>query len=113
MLIVNPRASSMAPRQAEVIPFPKEETTPPVIKTYDVMCESVNKCSLPLFNNLLYARNKKGLEQKQDAFFQPFEFRAVVGLETVLNVIRQSPLMQCGTTNPAHSDTGSRSRIFG
>jgi len=42
MLIVNPRASSMAPRQAEVIPFPKEETTPPVIKTYDVMCESVN-----------------------------------------------------------------------
>jgi hypothetical protein len=42
MLIVNPRASSIAPRQAEVIPFPKEETTPPVIKTYEVMCESVN-----------------------------------------------------------------------
>ena len=39
MLIVNPRASSMAPRQADVIPFPNEETTPPVINTYDVMCE--------------------------------------------------------------------------
>jgi hypothetical protein len=24
-----------------VMPFPKEETTPPVINTYDVICESV------------------------------------------------------------------------
>jgi len=48
MLIVSPRASSMAPRQAEVIPFPREETTPPVIKTYDVMCESVIKGALQI-----------------------------------------------------------------
>jgi len=61
MLIVNPRASSMAPRQADVIPFPKEETTPPVIKTYDVMCEPVNYGAL--FS--LQARNKKGLDRKQ------------------------------------------------
>ena len=45
------------------------------------------------------------------AFFQPFEFRAVVGLETVLDVIRQTPLMQCGTANPAHRDAGLPDRI--
>jgi hypothetical protein len=37
MLIERPRDSRIAPRHAEVIPFPREETTPPVIKTYDVM----------------------------------------------------------------------------
>jgi hypothetical protein len=59
MLIVKPRASSMAPRHADVIPFPNEETTPPVIKTYDVMCQ-------PRINEAFCekARNKKGLEQK-------------------------------------------------
>jgi hypothetical protein len=41
MLIVSPRASRIAPRHAEVIPLPSEETTPPVIKTYDVICEPI------------------------------------------------------------------------
>ena len=44
MLIVRPRASKMAPRQAEVIPFPREETTPPVINTYDVIDEPEAGC---------------------------------------------------------------------
>jgi hypothetical protein len=53
MLIERPRASKMAPRQAEVIPFPSEETTPPVMKTYDVMGKT---CTITGGNN-------KGLDQ--------------------------------------------------
>src|ERR1700683_633675 len=33
MLILRPRASRMAPKDAEAIPLPSEETTPPVTKT--------------------------------------------------------------------------------
>ena len=33
MLTVRPRASRMAPSDAEVIPLPNDETTPPVTKT--------------------------------------------------------------------------------
>src|SRR5580704_7012100 len=33
MLILRPRASRMAPKEAEAIPLPSEETTPPVTKT--------------------------------------------------------------------------------
>src|ERR1700675_1349455 len=33
MLIFRPRASRIAPRDAEAMPFPSEETTPPVTKT--------------------------------------------------------------------------------
>jgi hypothetical protein len=65
MLIVSPRASRMAPRHADVIPFPKDETTPPVINTYDVMYESVVNGALQIVKNLLEARNKKGLDQKR------------------------------------------------
>ena len=64
MLIVNPRASNMAPRQADVIPFPRDETTPPVINTNDVIDESVICGALQIVQYLLKARNKKGLDQK-------------------------------------------------
>lgn len=51
------------------------------------------------------------------AFFQPFEFRTVVGLKTVLNVIRYTPAtqrlnhhetrsMQRRAILPAHGDAG-------
>ena len=54
---------------------------------------------------------------KRCAFFQPFEFRTVVGLKTVLNVIRYPPVtqrlnhrksqsMQRRAIPPAHPDTG-------
>src|SRR5580698_884352 len=33
MLILRPRASRMAPKEAEAMPLPSEETTPPVTKT--------------------------------------------------------------------------------
>jgi hypothetical protein len=36
----------------------------------------------------------KALQGPQCAFFQPFEFRAVVGLQTVLNVIRYPSVTQ-------------------
>jgi hypothetical protein len=52
MLIVSPRASRIAPRQAEVMPLPSEETTPPVMKTYDVI------------NRPVAGGNNKGLDQK-------------------------------------------------
>jgi hypothetical protein len=52
MLIESPRASRIAPRHAEVIPLPSEETTPPVMKTYDVICEP----------KLITGANKEGLE---------------------------------------------------
>jgi hypothetical protein len=32
MVTRNPRASSKAPREAEEMPLPRDETTPPVIK---------------------------------------------------------------------------------
>jgi hypothetical protein len=32
MVIFSPRASRIAPREAAAMPFPKEETTPPVTK---------------------------------------------------------------------------------
>ncbi len=53
MLIVRPRASSIAPRQAEVMPLPSEDTTPPVMNTYDVI-EEPDKTA---------GGNDKGLEQ--------------------------------------------------
>ena len=40
------------------------------------------------------------------AFFQPFEFRTVVGLKTVLNVIRYTP----ATQRLNHVETGSMQR---
>jgi hypothetical protein len=81
MLIVKPRASRIAPRHAEVIPLPSDETTPPVIKTYDVI-------DWPVAGG-----NNKGLDQKHlrlrfSALLQPLEIRAVVGIKTVLNVNR-------------------------
>jgi hypothetical protein len=42
MLIVNPRDSKIAPRHAEVMPLPNEETTPPVINTYAVINIPIN-----------------------------------------------------------------------
>ena len=33
MLIDNPLDSKIAPRQADVIPLPREDTTPPVMNT--------------------------------------------------------------------------------
>ena len=38
MLTERPRASSIAPRQAEVMPLPREDTTPPVMKMNRVIC---------------------------------------------------------------------------
>ena len=38
MEISSPRLSSKAPIEAEATPFPKELTTPPVIKIYLVLC---------------------------------------------------------------------------
>src|ERR1700749_2186250 len=38
MLILRPRASRMAPREAAAMPFPSEETTPPVTNTNWVIC---------------------------------------------------------------------------
>src|SRR6185369_10892977 len=35
--IFRPRASRMAPSEAAAMPFPNEETTPPVVNTYLVM----------------------------------------------------------------------------
>ncbi len=37
MRTLNPRACSKAPIAAEAMPFPNEETTPPVIKMYFVI----------------------------------------------------------------------------
>src|ERR1700732_424819 len=37
MLTLSPRASRMAPRDADAMPLPSEETTPPVTKTNRVM----------------------------------------------------------------------------
>src|SRR5277367_204241 len=37
MLIFKPRASRMAPKEADAMPLPSEETTPPVTKTNRVM----------------------------------------------------------------------------
>src|SRR5690554_2280282 len=37
MVTLRPRASRIAPREAEVIPLPSEETTPPVMKIYRVI----------------------------------------------------------------------------
>src|SRR5450631_103409 len=37
MLIFRPRASRMAPNEADAMPLPSEETTPPVTKTNRVM----------------------------------------------------------------------------
>ena len=59
----------------------------------------------------------KALPDDRRAFFQPFEFRTVVGLKTVLNVIRYPPVTQRlnvlrpwsvegGTILPAHCYTG-------
>ena len=48
-----------------------------------------------------------------DAFFQPFEFPAIVGPETVLNVIREPLLMQCGTATPANGDAWFRDSVGG
>src|SRR6185437_3453223 len=38
MVTLRPRASRMAPREAEAMPLPNEETTPPVTKTNWVIC---------------------------------------------------------------------------
>jgi hypothetical protein len=81
MLIERPRDSRIAPRHADVMPLPSEETTPPVINTYDVIDRPVA------------GGNNKGLDQKHrvprfDAFLQPLEIRAVVGIKTALNVNR-------------------------
>ena len=85
----------MAPRQADVIPFPNEETTPPVIKTYDVMYESEVYGAWPIAASEKQERvGAKALRGMRCAFFQPFEFRAVVGLKTVLNVNRYTPVTQ-------------------
>lgn len=114
MLIVNPRASSIAPRQAEVIPFPKEETTPPVIKTYDVMCElNVGRALLIGASEKQERAGLKAPPANYGAFFQPLVFRAVVGLKTVLNVIRASALMQCGATAPLHGYARSADGVSG
>ena len=87
MLIVNPRASSIAPRQADVIPLPKDETTPPVMKTYEVMREpnkfAQDHCAGIAIGKKQERAGSKALPGKRGAFFQPFEFRAVVGLKTV------------------------------
>src|ERR1700680_3804224 len=37
MLIFKPRASRIAPKEADAMPLPSEETTPPVTKTNRVM----------------------------------------------------------------------------
>src|ERR1700722_17663148 len=37
MLILRPRASRIAPREAEAMPLPRDDTTPPVTKTNRVM----------------------------------------------------------------------------
>ena len=37
MLILSPRASRMAPSEAEAIPLPSEDTTPPVTNTKRAM----------------------------------------------------------------------------
>ena len=37
MLILSPRASRIAPKEAEAMPLPSEETTPPVTNTNRVM----------------------------------------------------------------------------
>src|SRR6185503_15840210 len=39
--IFRPRASRMAPSDAAAMPFPNEETTPPVVNTYLVMRDPV------------------------------------------------------------------------
>ena len=97
MLIDSPRASRIAPRHADVIPLPSEDTTPPVIKTYDVICGS---------NKSHFGGNNKGLDQKHTmqlcAYLQPFERRAAVGYKTVLNVNR-TPLGTQRSRNSNHS----------
>src|SRR4029077_20684814 len=45
MLILSPRASRMAPRDADAMPLPSEETTPPVTKTNRVMMGTAEKLS--------------------------------------------------------------------
>src|SRR5476649_2065844 len=40
LVTLMPRDSRIAAREAEAIPFPREETTPPVTKTYLVISES-------------------------------------------------------------------------
>ena len=42
MVTVNPLACSSIPREAEMIPFPREEVTPPVTKIY-LALEVINR----------------------------------------------------------------------
>ena len=57
MLIVSPRASSIAPRHADVMPLPNDDTTPPVMNTYEVI---LSVCFL-----VRDAENEKGLDSKR------------------------------------------------
>ena len=58
MLIFKPRASRMAPREADAMPLPSEETTPPVTKTNRVMIGSPPLNGFPARSDIRHARSR-------------------------------------------------------
>src|ERR1700730_8663819 len=73
MLILRPRASRMAPKDAEAIPLPSEETTPPVTKTNRFMMghRRLNVCRpLDLKKRMLKRSQREQLEYDGSSGYQ-------------------------------------------
>src|SRR5690348_7878261 len=79
--ILRPRASRMAPSEAAAMPFPKEETTPPVTQTNSVMREpaarDLSTTGRQVNKTASTARRKK----RTDLFARPDEARAAPGFD--------------------------------